>query len=364
MSEPEVLFNVEGSAGVITLNRPQVLNALTFNMVREMDRQLIAWANDPAIKTVMITGAGDKAFCAGGDIKSVALAIKNGGKERDEMAEFFRAEYTLNHRIFTFPKPYISLINGIVMGGGKGVSAHGSHRIVTENTVFAMPEATIGFFPDVGGGYFLPRCPGQTGTYLALTSRRIKTFDTLYIGFATHVVPLANIAELRAAIAEAPHDLEDWLKQLAIQPAGRSGLNINLGAGTAPGESELAPYRAKIDKCFVHDHVEEIFAALERDASPWALETLKTMKAVSPSSLKIALKQIRKGAKMDFAQVMTMEYRLSQACLNRPDFYEGVRAALIDKDRQPRWNPPTIAKVKDADIAACFQSLGPRDLVL
>jgi enoyl-CoA hydratase len=349
MSEPEILFNVEGSAGVITLNRPQVLNALTFNMVREMDRQLIAWARDPAIKTVMITGAGDKAFCAGGDIKSVALAVKNGGEERAEAAEFFRLEYTLNHRIFTYPKPYISLINGIVMGGGKGVSAHGSHRIVTENTVFAMPEATIGFFPDVGGGYFLPRCPGQTGTYLALTSKRIKTFDTLYIGFATHVVPLANIAELRAAIAEAPHDLEDWLKQLSIQPAF---------------DSELVPYRANIDKYFAYDRVEEIFAALERDASPWALETLKSLKAVSPSSLKIALRQIRLGAKMDFAQVMAMEYRLSQACLDRPDFYEGVRAALIDKDRKPRWDPPTIAKVRDADIAACFQSLGARDLVL
>jgi enoyl-CoA hydratase len=161
MSEPEVLFNIEGSAGVITLNRPQVLNALTFDMVRQMDAQLIAWAKDPAIKAVMITGAGDKAFCAGGDIKSVAMAVKNGGKERQEMGEFFRAEYTLNNRIFTFPKPYISLINGIVMGGGKGVSAHGSHRIVTENTLFAMPETTIGFFPDVGGGYFLPRAHQQ-----------------------------------------------------------------------------------------------------------------------------------------------------------------------------------------------------------
>ena len=349
MSEPEVLFNVEGSAGVITLNRPQVLNALTFNMVREMDRQLVAWSMDPGIKVVMITGAGDKAFCAGGDIKSVAQAVKNGGKDRAEAAEFFRAEYTLNHRIFTFPKPYISLINGIVMGGGKGVSAHGSHRIVTENTVFAMPEATIGFFPDVGGGYFLPRCPGQTGTYLALTSKRIKTFDTLYIGFATHFVPLAKLAALRAAIAAAPENLEKALKQFSSEPAP---------------ESELVPYRAKIDKYFAYDRVEEIFVALERDASPWALETLKALQAVSPSSLKIGLKQIRLGAKMDFAEVMTMEYRLSQACLNRPDFYEGVRAALIDKDRRPRWNPPTIAKVKDTDIDACFQSLGSGDLVL
>ena len=349
MSEPEILFDVEGSAGVITLNRPQVLNALTFDMVRQMDRQLAIWAKDPAIRVVMITGAGDKAFCAGGDIKSVAQAIKNGGRDRAAAADFFRAEYTLNYRIFTYPKPYISLINGIVMGGGKGVSAHGSHRVVTENTVFAMPEATIGFFPDVGGGYFLPRCPGQTGLYLALTSKRIKTFDTLYIGFATHVVPWAKMAELRAAIAAAPENLEKTLKHFSTAPAP---------------VSELAPYRAKIDKYFAYDRVEEIFAALERDASSWALETLKTMQHVSPSSLKIALKQIRLGAKMDFAQVMTMEYRLSQACLDRPDFYEGVRAALIDKDRKPHWNPPSIYKVSDAEIDACFQSLGPQELVL
>ena len=349
MSEPEVLFNVEDAVGVITLNRPQVLNALTFDMVLQMDRQLVVWAKDPAIKAVMITGAGDRAFCAGGDIKTVAMAVKDGGREREVMGEFFRAEYTLNHRIFTFPKPYISLINGIVMGGGKGVSAHGSHRIVTENTVFAMPEATIGFFPDVGGGYFLPRCPGQTGTYLALTSKRIKTFDTLYIGFATHSISAAQMPKLRAAIAAAPQNLDVLLKQFSAQSAD---------------ESEIAPYREKIDRYFSHDHVEEILADLEKDASAWAVETLKALNSVSPSSLKITLKQIRYGAKMNFAEVMTMEYRLSQACLDRPDFYEGVRAALIDKDRQPRWNPATVADVKDADIDACFQSLGAQDLVL
>ncbi len=349
MAEPEIIFDVEGRVGVITLNRPQVLNALTFDMVRQMDRQLVAWAKDPAIEAVMITGAGDRSFCSGGDIKSVALAVKEGGNARAEAGDFFRAEYTLNHRIFTFPKPYISLINGIVMGGGKGVSAHGSHRVVTENTVFAMPEATIGFFPDVGGGYFLPRCPGQTGTYLALTSKRIKTFDTLYIGFATHFVPWARIPELRAAIAAAPQNVDMILKKFSEQ---------------AKPESELIPCREKIDRYFRLNRVEEILVDLERDASPWALETLKVMKSVSPSSLKIALKQIRRGAKMDFAEVMTMEYRLSQACIDRPDFYEGVRAALIDKDRQPRWKPATVSGVKDAEVDACFQSLGARDLVL
>jgi enoyl-CoA hydratase len=349
MSEPEILFTVEGGAGVITLNRAPVLNALTFNMVREMDKQLIAWANDPAIKAVMITGAGDKAFCAGGDIKTAALAVKQGGASRSAAADFFRLEYTLNNRIFNYPKPYISLVNGIVMGGGVGVSAHGKIRIVTENTLFAMPETTIGFFPDVGAGYFLPRCPGQTGLYAALTSKRLKVFDTMYIGFGTHFVSQAKIAELRAAIAAAPEKLEKILKRFSTQPAY---------------ESELMTYRAKIDKCFGYNRVEEIFAELERDASPWALDTLKELKQRSPGSLKIALRQIRMGATLDFAQVMAMEYRLSQACLDRPDFYEGVRAALIDKDRHPRWNPPTLKGVRDADVTACFQSLGAQELVL
>ncbi len=349
MSEPEILFTVERGAGVITLNRPKVLNALTFDMVKRMDRQLIDWAKDPKVKVVMITGAGDRAFCSGGDIKSVAEAVKQGGDARAEAGEFFRAEYTLNHRIFTYPKPYIALVDGIVMGGGKGVSAHGSHRIVTENAVFAMPEATIGFFPDVGGGYFLPRCPGQTGLYLALTSRRAKTFDTLYIGFATHFVPHAKMQELREEIADAPENLTVILNRLSEEPAP---------------VSDLVPVREKIDSCFGHDSIAEIFAALERDASPWALGTLQALQAVSPSSLKIALQQIRRGAAMDFANVMAMEYRLSQTCIDRPDFYEGVRAALIDKDRNPHWNPDTIAKVKDAEVEACFQSLGAQELVL
>ncbi len=349
MTEPEIIFSVEGGAGVITLSRPKALNALTFDMVRRMDRQLVDWAGDSAIKVVMITGAGDRAFCSGGDIKSVAEMVKNGAAARKEAGEFFRLEYTLNHRIFTYPKPYIALIDGIVMGGGKGVSAHGSHRIVTENTVFAMPEATIGFFPDVGGGYFLPRCPGETGLYLGLTSRRANAFDSLYIGFATHFVPSAKMADLRAAIAASPHRLEAILKRFSQAPTPVSG---------------LVPYREKIDSCFGHDSIAEIFAALERDASPWALGTLKTMTSLSPFSLKVTLQQIRRGAKMDFADVMAMEYRLSQACIDRPDFYEGVRAALIDKDKTPRWNPPTVDKVKDADVAACFQSLGAQELVL
>lgn len=342
--EPEIIFKPQGAAGVITLNRPQALNALTFDMVRRLDKMLVAWAKDPAIKAVVITGAGDRAFCAGGDIKAVALA-RGGSMTR----EFFREEYTLNHRIFTYPKPYIALINGIVMGGGKGVSAHGSHRIVTENALFAMPEANIGFFPDVGGGYFLPRCPGQTGLYLALTCKRIKSADMLYVGFATHFVPSAKMAQLQDKIMQSPQDIDLLLKDFSGQPADAS---------------ELAANREKIDRCFAHDHVEEILADLQKDSSAWAIETLQAMQSLSPTSLKIALRQIRLGAKMTFAEVMAMEYRLSQACLARHDFYEGVRAALIDKDRCPRWIPATVGDVPDADIDLYFQSLGSQDLVL
>lgn len=338
---------MKGVAGLVTLNRPQALNALTFDMARQLDKQLVLWAKDPAIKMVMIMGAGDRAFCAGGDIKAVAVAAKQDGGKITR--EFFREEYTLNHRIFTFPKPYISLINGIVMGGGKGLSAHGSYRVVTEKVLFAMPETGIGFFPDVGGGYFLPRCPGQTGTYLALTSKRIKAFDASYIGFATHFVPSEKIDRLRDEIIEAPQDLEVLLKKFSSPP---------------PGESELAPYREKIDRYFAHDHIEEIISDLEKDSSSWAAETLKAMNGMSPTSLKIALKQLRLGAKMNFSEVMTMEYRLCMACLSGHDFYEGVRAALIDKDKQPQWKPAKVSDVPDADIDRCFDSLGSQDLVL
>lgn len=358
--EPEILFEVRGGVGIATLNRPAALNALTLGMIRALDAQLIAYAKDPAIKAVIITGAGERAFCSGGDVKAVALeskAMKEGMADGALTRDFFREEYILNHRIFTFPKPYISLVNGIVMGGGKGVSAHGSHRVVTESTLFAMPETNIGFFPDVGGGYFLPRCPGQTGAYLALTSKRIKAIDTIYIGFGTHYVTPQGMNDLREELCSMTWDDSESVK-------AQVDAVIEKYTAEPAGESELAPHREQIDTCFGHERVEDIIAALQADGSDWANETLQAMYAMSPTSLKIALRQIRMGANMPFAQVMTMEYRLSQALMKRPDFYEGIRAALIDKDRQPKWQPPRINEVSDQDIDACFQSLGERDLVL
>lgn len=357
---PEILFSIKGGIGFITLNRPEALNALNLNMIREMDLKLIEWATSPFVQAVVVAGAGDRAFCSGGDVKSVALEAKAAATGTSDGAltrHFFREEYTLNNRIYTFPKPYISLVSGIVMGGGKGLSAHGSHRVVTENTLFAMPETNIGFFPDVGGGYFLPRCPGQTGLYLALTSKRIKASDTIYIGFATHFVPHAKIPELIDALTGMAWDRR-------IDPKKQVDMVISLFADEAKDESELAQYRNQIDTCFAHDRVEDILADLEKDNSPWSAETQKAMHGMSPTSLKIALRQIRLGATMEFAEVMKMEYRLSQACMQGHDFYEGIRAALIDKDRQPKWQPARIVDVDDALVAHCFDQIGDRELIL
>lgn len=357
--EQEIIFEVKGGLGFITLNRPQALNALNLSMIRAMDAKLVEWAKDKNINAVAITGAGDRAFCSGGDVKAVAIdakAVQEGKSDGKLTRDFFREEYILNHRVYTFPKPYISLINGIVMGGGKGISAHGSHRVVTENTLFAMPETNIGFFPDVGGGYFLPRCPGQTGCYLAMTSKRVKAIDTIYVGFGTHYVPAADLPKLLQKLSSLKWDTRK-------KPHDQVSKAIEEFAAEPTGESEIAPNRARIDACFAPNRVEEIFDALRNDGTPWAEETLKILYSMSPTSLKIALRQIRLGANMPFAQVMTMEYRISQGCVKGHDFYEGIRAALIDKDRQPKWKPSKISEVPDQEVEKYFSSLGDRDLV-
>lgn len=355
----EILFARRGDIGVITLNRPQALNALTLAMVRAMNTQLSAWAADDDVQAVVVCGGGDRAFCAGGDVKSVALAVRAQDPDVTALArDFFYEEYTLNHRIFTYPKPYIALINGIVMGGGVGISAHGAFRIVGENTTLAMPETRIGFFPDVGGGYFLPRCPGQTGTYLALTGHSIGAVDAIYCGFATHYVPVALHEDLLAALADS--DLKD-----AVDCAR---LIEDIIAGFAqeevPGQSHLAPARDVIDECFGGDSVEAIVAALSTQDSDFAAYALQSLYAVSPTSLKVTLRQLRLGETLHFAKVMTMEYRLSQTMLRHPDFYEGIRAALIDKDKQPRWRPARLDDITPGEVEAFFAPRPGDELVL
>lgn len=358
--ENEVIFEIRNGLGLITLNRPAVLNALNLNMIRLMNERLDQWARDPSIHAVAVTGAGGRAFCSGGDVKTVALEAKAAREGRGDGAladHFFYEEYTLNNRIFSFSKPYIALVDGIVMGGGKGISAHGSHRVVTENTLFAMPETSIGFFPDVGGGYFLPRCPGQTGVYLALTSKRIKAVDTVYIGFATHFIPAQKIPQAVEALSSV-----SWPQ--AGAPKEKISAVLDQFATVPPGSSELAPQRERIDNIFSHERVEDIVEALRYDPDSWAAETLRAIESMSPTSLKVSLRQIRQGANMKFNEVMSMEYLLSQAFVKSHDFYEGIRAALIDKDKQPHWQPASLAEVDEKAVDRFFQRTDGRALIL
>jgi enoyl-CoA hydratase len=337
----DILFERRGALALITLNRPKALNALTLEMMRRLDPMLDAWEADPAVQAVVIRGKGDRAFCAGGDIRALYDSRDSG--DRAYRAEFYREEYRQNRRIFRFKKPYIALVDGIVMGGGVGVSIHGSHRIATERTLFAMPETGIGLFPDVGATHFLPRMPGALGVYLGLTGARIKAADCLYCGVATHFVPGARLQDLVEALAEA--DLHGG--------KGAAGGIIETLRGDA-GAAPLAELRAAIDRCFAKDQVEGILAALEAEGTAWAAETRRTLAAKSPTSLALTLRAVREGRHLEFEDAMAMEYRLCQYCMDGHDFFEGVRAVIIDKDNAPHWQPPRLAEVSPAEIARAF----------
>ena len=341
----EILFEAAGGVGLVTLNRPQALNALTLAMVRALDARLRAWASDPKVRCVVVQGAGERAFCAGGDIR----ALYDSGQSKSDTltADFYREEYRLNRLIKRYPKPYIALIDGVVMGGGVGVSVHGSHRIATERTLFAMPETGIGLFPDVGGSYFLPRCPGRVGFYLGLTGARIKAADCLYAGIATHHVPFGALETLIDALRQAPNG---------------AVTDIVARFGTSPGTAPLEQNRAAIDRCFAAASIEAIQAALEADGSEWAKGTRAAMGEKAPACEKVTLRQLERGSTMTFEDCMVMEFRLSQRAMAAHDFYEGVRAAVIDKDRAPKWRPASLAEVSEADVAAWFAPLPGGDL--
>jgi enoyl-CoA hydratase len=337
MSEPEVLFEVSGRAGVITLNRPQALNALTLSMVEEMSAALRRWEGDDAVRHVVIRASGDKAFCAGGDIR----ALYDWGRAKDpRVLRFFRGEYVLNTLIKRFAKPYVALIDGIVMGGGVGVSVHGSHRVASERLVFAMPETGIGFFPDVGGTYFLPRLPGETGMYFGLTGERCRTGDALHAGIATHHVPSDRFGELGDALAEAD-DVDDCLDRFAAEA----------------GAAALTDRQTDIDRHFGRDSVEAILASLDADPSDWARKTAATLRGKSPTSLKVTFRQLREGRRRDFEDCMRLEYRIVHRMFAGHDFFEGIRAVVVDKDGSPRWRPGSLEEVSEADVAAYFAPL-------
>ncbi len=342
----EVVCEKQGEAGLITLNRPKALNALNLTMVREMRRALDTWEQDPAVTRVVVQGAGEKAFCAGGDIRQLTEDLKAG--KREEALAFWREEYQLNIRIKRYPKPYISLIDGIVMGGGVGVSLHGSHRVAGERYLFAMPEVGIGFFPDVGATYALPRLPGQTGMYLALTGERVKRADAVMLGLATHSVASESIPGLREALI-AGEPVEEALSRAAADP------------GPAP----LGAHRGVIDACFSGESVAAILQRLDKAAeqgSDFAAKTAAGMRAKSPTSMNLAFEQVRRGAALDFEDAMKVEFRIVSRIGDGHDFYEGVRAVIIDKDNQPRWQPASLEELDPVVIERHFASLGEREL--
>lgn len=333
----EIHFEQVGVAGLITLDRPKALNALTADMAAAMLDRLAAWRNDPGVSRVVVRAVGERAFCAGGDIRN----LYEWGRAGDDRArDFYRVEYTLNAAIKRFPKPYVALIDGIVMGGGVGISVHGSHRVGTDAVTFAMPETGIGLFPDVGATYVLPRMRGETGLFLGLTGARLKTADALHVGVLTHVVPRDRHGDLADALAE-PGDTDAILSEFT---------------DTAP-PPDLPAHEPAIDRCFAAERVEEIIARLEADDSEWAKTHVETLATKSPTSLKITFRQLRLGRTLAFEDAMRTEFRIVSRVLRGQEFFEGVRAVIIDKDNAPRWHPDRLDAVTDDQIDAYFAPL-------
>ena len=335
----EVLIRVEGSVGRITLNRPKALHALTTAMCAAMTDALLAWRDDPVVKLVLLDHAGERGFCAGGDIRMLA---DSGARDGKDAREFFFIEYRLNHLLFEYAKPVVVIMDGVTMGGGVGLSMPAGYRVATGATTLAMPEPGIGFFPDVGGGWFVPRMPSHIGTWLALTGGRIKAADCELIGVATDFVESGKVEALKAAIVADPAAVDRLLTEYE---------------GDA-GRPPLAAHQDEIDKIFGADTLEEILAGLKAAGTEWASEQLKVLATKSPQTMKVALRQLRLGGKMEsFAENMTMEYRIGARVVQRHDFIEGVRAVIVDKDNSPRWNPPTPEGVSEAMLDEIFAPL-------
>ncbi len=334
----EIQSRVIGNLGHITLNRPKALNALTFDMCEEITRLLVAWEHDPKIGAVLIDGAGERAFCAGGDV----ILLHDSGKAGDDRAEnFWRMEYALNELIHRYSKPYITLIDGFVMGGGVGLSVHGRLRIAGDATMFAMPETGIGYFPDVGGTYFLPRLGMDIGQWLGLTGARLDAGQSCAVGVANAFVPSAQHPDLIEALGRATLDGSD-----------SAVANVIMGFVTAPPASAAIPDAVK---AFSEKTVPAILRALDTDGSEWAAKQAKTIRRKSPLAMSVTFEAIRRGAKMNFKEVMTQELDLSLGFLKTQDFYEGIRAQLIDKDRNPKWSHEDVGAVTEAQVQRVFR---------
>ncbi len=335
----EVLVGIEGRVGRLTLNRPQALHALTTNMCEILTQALLAWKDDPAVDLVLLDHSGERGFCAGGDIRMLA---ESGAADGAAAREFFFKEYQLNHLLFSYPKPVVAIMDGVTMGGGVGLAAPSQYRVATERTTFAMPETGIGLFPDVGGGWFLPRMPGHIGLWLALTGARLKAADCELVGIATDFIPSGEIAAFKAALLADPAAVETLLTEFE---------------GDA-GRPPLAQHQDEIDKIFGLASVEAIVAALQAASSPWAGEQLAVLATKSPQTLKVAFRQLALGAAAkSFAENMETEYRIGARVVQRHDFLEGVRAVIVEKDNAPQWNPATLAQVSEALLDEIFAPL-------
>lgn len=349
LPEGDLIARREGSCGVIRLNRPKAINAVTLEMFRDVDKALDQFEADPAIAVILLEGAGERGLCAGGDIR----ALWEDSKVRGDLGKIlWREEYILNARIAKFATPYVAFMDGIVMGGGVGLSAHSRHRVVTERTKLAMPEVGLGFFPDVGGTWLLSHSPGEIGTYFGLTGQIMNGPDAIYARFADAVVPSAKLAALREALTKVR--------------AGTTSAEIKaLIDGFASGETAgpVAAMQPKIDGWFAHDRMEDIVAALQRDGSELAHSTLKTLNEKSPRGMVVTLKLLRLArASSSLEECLVREYRAALEVFASDDFREGVRAAVIDKDRNPKWSPPRIEDVTPAMIAPYFAEIGADEL--
>jgi enoyl-CoA hydratase len=339
MSEPEVLVRLDGAVGRITLNRPQALHALTTNMCRLITDALATWIDNPIVSLVMFDHAGERGFCAGGDIRMLA---ESGAGDGRLAREFFFTEYRMNELLFRYPKPTIAIMDGVTMGGGVGIAQPCRYRVATERTTFAMPETGIGLFPDVGGGWYLSRMPDHLGLWLALTGARIKAADCELLGVATDYVESARIPELKAGLVAHPERVETLLTELE---------------GDA-GRPPIAQRQDEIGRLFAGDGVEEIVAHLKAAGTDWANQQLDVLATKSPQTMKVAFRQLRLGARAHtFADNMAMEYRIGARVVQRPDFIEGVRAVIVDKDNAPKWSPATLEEVDEALLDSIFAPL-------
>ncbi|MEX6634616.1 enoyl-CoA hydratase/isomerase family protein [Hyphococcus lacteus] len=348
----KIEFTQIGDWGVITLQNEKALNALDWDMAKAMRAQLMKWASDKSIKAILVRGAGDRAFCAGGDIRWLHETAKN---DPAHASEFFREEYRNNSLIYHYPKPYVALIDGINMGGGVGISVHGDFRVAGDATLFAMPETGIGLFPDVGGGHFMPRLHDGVGLYYALTGARAKAADCMAAGIATHYTSDDQYADLEKALMAAKlgdhahADIEAILDRFAGDP----------------GHAPINDLRADIKRLFSdHDTLDGLMKALSDDNSAFAADTLKTLSRMSPTSMRITFEQMKRGGAFDFDEVMKMEFRVVRRIMEGNDFFEGVRAQILDKDRNPKWDPESLDAITDEDIAYYFNELGDAELIL